>query len=136
LHARERTDYVGLNGLWLNNACLAGNTRTMLVFQDGYRVEKLVTYSLPACTGDIFSMQNTGAWSYVEPIWLATGVQLQANAKYNMRLRMKAVDDSGWTTQFINRWGDNLSTMFNNYWLARVSGNQHYTRIRNINTAE
>jgi cytochrome c5 len=137
LYARAKTDYPGLNGIWLNNECTDDSTRTMAVIQDGYRVEKLVTYNVFGCTGGVQSVVNTGSWSFEDPEWLRTGVLLQNSAKYNMRLRMKAMDGSGWTTQFVNRWGNNLSTMFNNYWLARINANgEHYTRVYNITTAE
>jgi hypothetical protein len=130
LYVRAKTDYPGLNGIWLDNVCTDKNTRTVAVIQDGYRVDKLVTYSGANCSGRVASKENVGAWTFADPKWLGAANQLQGNAKYNMRLKMKSLDGGGWSTQFVNRWGDNLSTALNNSRPARNNGSGvHYTRI-------
>jgi cytochrome c5 len=137
MFARLREDYPGINGVWLNNQCAADNTRDMIVFRDLYRIDWLVTYNGPDCSGGVASRVQTGAWSFDDPEWVQAGIKLQNNAKYNMRIRMKALDGSGKTTQFLNKWGNNLTTSSNNYYVSRVSGTRkEYSRIWNVISAE
>jgi|GEM_PF-4696260 len=136
LFIKERTDYPGLNGLWLNEECTTENTRGMLVIRDGVRVDKTVTYTAADCGGGVLSLKNDSSWSFEDPEWLRAGIRPESTGKYNMRLRMKSLEGQGNRTQFLNRHGNRLSAMFNNYFAASINANgQHYTRIRNINTA-
>lgn len=137
MFATVKTDYPGLNGLWRNNFCAAGNTRTLSMVQDGVRVDKLVTYNLPNCTGGVFSMVNTAAWSFSDPKWVQAGIRSDSIPKYNLKLIMKNLNDGSTKTEWINVFENSLSTMFNNYWAASLNANgQHFTRVYNINTAE
>lgn len=130
MYARARTDYPGLNGLWLNNKCEAGNTRGLVVIQDGVRVDKTVTYNLPACTGGVFSLVNTGSWSFTDPKWVQAGIRYDTSPKYNLRLAMKSLTGGSNWTQWLNVTETSLSAMFNNYFAASINANgQHYTRV-------
>ncbi|WP_285764985.1 hypothetical protein [Biformimicrobium ophioploci] len=140
LFVRERTDYPGLNGLWLNDYCTAENTRELLSIRDGVRVNKTVTYNAPGCTGGVLSMVNDSAWSFEDPKWTLVGTHdtwSQSSPKYNMVLKMQSLEGAGNWTQWVNVTETTLHAMFNNYFAASVNGNgEHYTRVYNINTAE
>ena len=137
MYIRPRTDYPGLNGLWLNNECTAANTRELLAIRDGVRVNKTVSYNAPGCTGGVLSMVNDSAWSFEDPKWLQAGIRYESTPKYNLRLKMENLADGSNWTQFINVTDTTLSAMFNNYFAASINSNgQHYTRIYDINTAE
>ncbi|GMG88370.1 hypothetical protein MNKW57_26910 [Biformimicrobium ophioploci] len=137
LFIRQRTDYPGLNGLWLNDYCTAQNTKELVMMRDGIRVNKTVTYNAPGCTGGVLSMVNDSAWTFEDPKWLNAGVRGETFPMHNMRLKMKNVADGTNWTQFINVTETTLHAMFNNNYAASINGNgQHYTRVYNINTAE
>ncbi|MCA0900565.1 c-type cytochrome [Microbulbifer agarilyticus] len=137
LFIRERTDYAGLNGLWLNDECTVENTRELVAIRDGVRVNKTVAYNAPGCTGGVLSMVNDSAWTFEDPKWLNAGVRGTTFPMHNMRLKMTNVSDGSKWTQFINVTETTLHAMFNNYFAASINGNgEHYTRVYNINTAE
>jgi len=140
IHVRQRTDYAGLNGRWLNDECTAENTRGMVVIQDGSRVDKTVTYNEPECAGGVLSVVNDGAWTFEDPKWLQVGTHAtwsKSAPKYNIRMKMKGVDDSTNKTEFVNVVGDTFHAMFNNNFAASINANgQHYTRISNVMAAE
>jgi len=140
MHVRQRTDYAGLNGRWLNDDCSAENTRGMVVIQDGTRVDKTVTYNEAECAGGVLSVVNDGAWTFEDPKWLMVGTHAtwsRSAPKYNMAMKMKSVDGSPNKTEFVNVTDNTFHTMFNNYFAASIhASGQHYTRISNIMAAE
>ena len=140
MHVRQRTDYAGLNGRWLNDACSDESTRGMVMIQDGVRVDKTVTYNAADCAGGVLSVVNDSAWSFDDPKWLLVGTHntwSRSSPKYNMRLKMKSLQGKPAWTQFVNVTGNTMHAMFNNYFAASINDNaQHYTRITNINAAE
>jgi len=140
MHVRQRTDYAGLNGRWLNDECTAENTRDMVVIQDGSRVDKTVTYNEPECAGGVLSVVNGSAWTFEDPKWLQVGTHAtwsKSAPKYNMRMKMKPVDGGPAWVQFVNVTDNTFHAMFNNNFAASIhQDGQHYTRISNIMTAE
>ncbi|CAH0993062.1 hypothetical protein SIN8267_03201 [Sinobacterium norvegicum] len=140
LFVRHRTDYPGLNGLWLNDECRVDNARGMVVIQDGVRVDKSVSYSGADCSGDVLSVVNVDSWTFEDPEWTLVGTHDTYSIsapKYNMHLKMKSTDATGNWTQFANVTDNTLHLMFNNYFAASINGNgEHYTRISDILTAQ
>jgi len=140
MHVRQRTDYAGLNGRWLNDDCSVENTRGMVVIQDGSRVDKTVTYNEPACAGGVLSVVNDSAWTFEDPRWLLVGTHAtwsRSAPKYNMRMKMKSLDGTSSWVQFVNVTDNTFHAMFNNNFAASIhASGQHYTRISNIMAAE